>query len=71
MPVSGEVIEVRQRPQAANSDPLNIGWFFKVKLSGQRRSSMPMDETSYTPSRKALTQGSCHADCHPPRRWAP
>ncbi|MDP1892844.1 MAG: glycine cleavage system protein GcvH, partial [Hydrogenophaga sp.] len=37
MPISGEVVEVnealRADPSLANSDPLNAGWFFKVKLS--------------------------------------
>ena len=37
MPVSGEVVEVnealRDDPSLANSDPMNAGWFFKVKLS--------------------------------------
>ena len=37
MPVTGEIVEVnetlRADPALANSDPLNTGWFFKVKLS--------------------------------------
>lgn len=52
MPVSGEVIEVnealRADPSLANTDPLNAGWFFKVKLSDASQLAALMDETSYT-----------------------
>lgn len=52
MPVSGEVIAVnealRDDPSLANSDPLNAGWFFKVKLSNASELDALMDETSYT-----------------------
>ena len=52
MPVSGEVIEVnealRDDPSLANTDPLNTGWFFKVKLSDASQIDALMDETSYT-----------------------
>ena len=52
MPVSGEVIEVnealRDDPSLANSDPLNAGWFFKVKLSDASELDALMDETSYS-----------------------
>ena len=52
MPVSGEVIEVnealRDDPSLANTDPLNAGWFFKVKLSDASQIDALMDETSYT-----------------------
>ena len=52
MPVSGEVIEVnealRDDPSLANTDPLNAGWFFKVKLSDVSQIDALMDETSYT-----------------------
>lgn len=52
MPVSGEVTEVnealRADPSLANSDPLNAGWFFKVKLSEPAQVDALMDETSYT-----------------------
>ncbi|GKT17736.1 glycine cleavage system protein GcvH [Acidovorax sp. SUPP2522] len=52
MPVSGEVVEVnealRADPSLANSDPLNTGWFFKVKLSDPAQLSGLMDETAYT-----------------------
>ena len=52
MPVAGEVIEVnealRADPSLANSDPLNTGWFFKVKLADPSQLDALMDETSYT-----------------------
>ncbi len=52
MPVTGEVIEVnealRDNPSLANTDPLNAGWFFKVKLSDASQLAALMDETSYT-----------------------
>ena len=51
MPVSGEVIEVnealRDDPSLANSDPLNAGWFFKVRLSDASELDALMDETKY------------------------
>ena len=51
MPVSGEVVEVnealRADPSLANSDPLNAGWFFKVKLSDASQLDGLMDETAY------------------------
>ncbi|WP_024814947.1 glycine cleavage system protein GcvH [Acidovorax sp. JHL-3] len=52
MPVSGEVVEVnealRADPSLANSDPLNAGWFFKVKLSDASQLDALMDETTYS-----------------------
>ncbi len=52
MPVSGEVTEVnealRDDPSLANTDPLNAGWFFKVRLSDASQLAALMDETSYT-----------------------
>jgi glycine cleavage system H protein len=51
MPVSGEVVEVnealRADPSLANSDPLNTGWFFKVKLSDASQLDALLDEASY------------------------
>ena len=51
MPVSGEVVEVnealRADPSLANSDPLNAGWFFKVKLSNPTQVDALLDETAY------------------------
>ena len=52
MPVSGEVVGVnealRADPSLANSDPLNAGWFFKVKLSDASQLDALMDETAYS-----------------------
>lgn len=52
MPVSGEVVEVNAAlsddPTLANTDPLNTGWFFKVKMSDLSQLDALMDETSYT-----------------------
>ncbi|HEY4665576.1 MAG TPA: glycine cleavage system protein GcvH [Comamonas sp.] len=51
MPVTGEIIEVnealRADPSLANTDPLNSGWFFKVKLSDPGQLDGLMDETAY------------------------
>lgn len=51
MPVTGEIVEVnealRADPSLANSDPLNTGWFFKVKLSDPSQLDGLMDETAY------------------------
>ena len=51
MPVSGEIVEVnealRNDPALANTDPLNSGWFFKVKLSDPSQLDGLMDETAY------------------------
>ena len=52
MPVTGEIVEVnealRADPSLANSDPLNAGWFFKVKLSDASQLDALMDETAYS-----------------------
>jgi glycine cleavage system H protein len=51
MPLSGEIIEVnealRADPSLANSDPLNSGWFFKIKLSDAAQLDALMDATTY------------------------
>ena len=51
MPVSGEIVEVnealRADPSLANSDPLNTGWFFKVKLSDPAQVDALLDATAY------------------------
>ena len=51
MPVTGEIIEVnealRDDPALANSDPLNTGWFFKVKMSDVSELEGLMEETAY------------------------
>jgi glycine cleavage system H protein len=52
MPVSGEITEVnealRADPSLANTDPLGLGWFFKVKLANPAELDGLMDETSYS-----------------------
>ena len=51
MPVSGEITEVNEAlqddPSVINSDPLNAGWFFKIKLSDASQLDALMDETAY------------------------
>jgi glycine cleavage system H protein len=51
MPASGEVTEVnealRADPSLANSDPLEAGWFFKVRLSQADELDSLMDEAAY------------------------
>lgn len=51
MPVDGEIIEVNEElradPSLANSDPLNKGWFFKVRLSNPGQVDGLLDETAY------------------------
>ena len=52
MPVAGEIVEVnealRADPSLANSDPLNTGWFFKVKLSDPSQLDALLDEAAYS-----------------------
>lgn len=52
MPVTGEITEVnealRADPSLANTDPLQAGWFFKVKMANLAELDGLMDETSYT-----------------------
>jgi glycine cleavage system H protein len=52
MPVTGVITEVnealRSDPSLANSDPMDTGWFFKVKLSNPAELDALMDESSYT-----------------------
>lgn len=58
MPVTGEVVEVnealRADPGLANTDPLQGGWFFKVKLAKPQELDAMMDETSYTAYEKTV-----------------
>jgi glycine cleavage system H protein len=50
-PVGGTVTEVnetlRADPSLANSDPLNEGWFFKLKLADAGELDALMDEATY------------------------
>lgn len=56
MPISGTIVEVnedlRNDPSLANSDPLNTGWFFKVRMTHPAQLDALLDETAYS----ALTQ---------------
>ncbi len=56
-PLSGEIVEInealRDDPSLANTDPLQAGWFFKIKLSDPSQLDGLMDATAYD----ALTQG--------------
>lgn len=51
IPVTGEIIEVnealRADPSLANSDPLNTGWFFKVRVADLMQFDALMDESTY------------------------
>ncbi len=51
MPVSGEVVEVnsalKDDPSLANSDPLNTGWFFKLKVADSAELDGLMDAPAY------------------------
>lgn len=51
IPVSGEIVEVneslRSTPTLANTDPLDAGWFFKVKLSDPGQLDALLDEAAY------------------------
>ncbi|HEX5509523.1 MAG TPA: glycine cleavage system protein GcvH [Pseudolabrys sp.] len=50
-PVNGEVIEVNQalndNPALVNSDPMNAGWLFKLKVVDCSQFDKLMDEQSY------------------------
>jgi glycine cleavage system H protein len=58
MPVTGEVTEVnealRAEPALANTDPLDTGWFFKVKLADPAEVDTLMDSTAYDALLKTL-----------------
>lgn len=51
MPISGEIVEVnealRADPSLANTDPLGVGWFFKVRTSDMMEFDALMDEPAY------------------------
>ena len=51
MPVAGEITAVnealRDDPALANTDPLDAGWFFKIKLSKPDQLDALMDSTAY------------------------
>ena len=58
MPVAGEVVEVnealRADPSLANSDPLGVGWFFKVRVADMAEFDALMDPPAYDALLKTL-----------------
>lgn len=50
-PVDGEVVETNDalpdEPATVNSDPLNAGWFFKMKIADRSQFQGLMDEAAY------------------------
>ena len=50
-PVSGEVVDanaaVAEDPGLVNSDPLEAGWFFRIKLSSESELDELMDDADY------------------------
>ncbi len=58
MPVTGEVVEIngalKDDPSLANSDPLNTGWFFKVKVADTAELDGLMDPPAYDALLKTL-----------------
>jgi glycine cleavage system H protein len=58
MPVTGEVVEVnealRADPALANSDPLDTGWFFKVRITDRAQLGQLMDPPGYDALLKTL-----------------
>ncbi len=51
MPVGGEVVEVnetlRSEPALANTDPMGVGWFFKVRIANMVEFDQLMDPPAY------------------------
>ncbi len=51
MPVSGEVVAVndalRAEPSLANTDPLDKGWFYKIRITDAAELDELMSETAY------------------------
>ena len=58
MPVTGEVVAVnealRADPALANTDPLDSGWFFKVKVAEPAQLDALLDATGYDDLLKTL-----------------
>lgn len=50
-PVTGEIIEVntllRERPELVNTDPLQEGWLYKVKITKKEEYTALLDESDY------------------------
>ena len=51
MPLTGEVVEVneslRNDPSLANSDPLDTGWFFKIRVADASQLDALLDAAAY------------------------
>jgi glycine cleavage system H protein len=51
LPVSGEIVEINEAvvdtPELVNSDPMDEGWLFKVKLSDTSEIDQLMDAAAY------------------------
>ena len=51
IPAGGSVVEVnealRADPSLANTDPLGVGWFFKITLTHAQELDALMDEAAY------------------------
>ena len=51
LPVSGEIVEINEAvvdtPELVNSDPMDEGWLFKVKLSDNSEIDQLMDAAAY------------------------
>lgn len=51
MPVGGEVVEVnealRAEPALANTDPLDAGWFFKLRIADPAELTQLLDAAAY------------------------
>lgn len=51
MPVDGEITEINPAlvddPSLANSDPLDTGWFFKMRIGDASQLDDLMDESAY------------------------
>lgn len=51
MPLTGEVTEVNEAlrgdPSLANTDPLDAGWFFKMRVQDMSAADALMDEPAY------------------------
>jgi glycine cleavage system H protein len=52
LPVSGEIIEINEavleNPELVNSDPMEDGWLFKVRLSDPAEMERLLDAGAYT-----------------------
>lgn len=50
-PLDGEVVEtngaIADDPSIVNSDPLNMGWFFRLRLADAASANALMDEGAY------------------------